>query len=787
MQKASTNNHTPLIHVVNDDPVQVVHLAWLLESSGFKTRKFPGAEEALDALSSQEFPDLIVTDLNMPGIDGWRFCRLLRSPMYKSCNHIPIMVVSATFAGTKALRTVTDLGANAFMSAPVDPEIFIERSKSLLRGDYNQNVANIMFVEPDSTVACQLKEVFEESGYNTLHVQTGTMARKEFASKHFDVLILNHHLPDTSGQELLKEFYALNPSAVYIMSTSDSHPGFAVDWLNLGASGYLRKPYDPEYALKICTSSRRARALINIEDLLHERTMALKESEQRYRSLFQDSHSAMLIIDPSTGQIVEANQAASRYYGWSVDKLTSMKMSDMSMSSEEDSLGKIEKPDIESRSQFYFKHCLADGSVRDVEIFSGPILIEGKTMLYSIIHDITRRKRMEHELVQSNMDLKMAEEVAGMGSWKYDPVQDFFTGSEGFFRIMRIQPDLKLSFSGLLNKVHFEDRMEFSKVWEKVLHSFESFDFEFRIVSGQNFKCIRFIGAAQTRIHERSVAVMGMAMDISEKKALELKKKQHQEQLAQASKITALGTLVAGVAHEINNPNNLIMLNTPILENAWKDSLPVLEAYHNKNPDFQIAELPFSVMKDYMFRLFSGVNEGSKRISTIVSELKDFARQSPLDTSKYVDINEVAESALTLVEKTMSKFTSNFTFHPQPDLPLILGDFQKLEQVVVNLLINAGQALDSKSQSVSFETFHNLEKKSVGFKITDQGAGISQDIIKRIFDPFFSTKRQPEGTGLGLSISSSIIQDHQGQLLIKSAPGQGTEATVLLKLPHTST
>ncbi|MFN2267205.1 MAG: ATP-binding protein, partial [Desulfonatronovibrio sp.] len=583
---------------------------------------------------------------------------------------------------------------------------------------------------------------------------------------------------------LIHNLRSLRNETALIVTTDDPSQGLPVEWINHGASAYALRPFDPLYILDLCSRVRRQKALFTMEELLEKRTKALKESEHRYRSLFQNNHSAMLIIDPDTGQIAEANQAAAKYYGWSVNEITSMKISDLNILSREEVLAEMEKAEKESISQFYFKHCLSSGDIRDVEVFSGPIVIEGKSMLYSIIHDITRRKQIEQELIQSNMDLKMAEEVAGMGSWKYDPENDVFTGSDGFLRIMGNRNLKQICFKEFLKLVHIEDQTEVSRVWENVLNSYQSFDFDFRLAVNQRIKCLRMVGAAQTSLDGRSVSAMGMIMDISEKKALELKKKQQQEHLAQASKMAALGTLVAGVAHEINNPNNLIMLNTPILEKVWKDSLPVLEAHQCTDTEFRIAGLPFNVMKDYTARLFSGVKEGSTRISKIVSELKDFARQSPLDMSRYVDINEVAESALTLVQKTMSKFTDNFSLNLQSDPPLILGDFQKLEQIVVNLLINAGQALDNKSQAVSLKTFHDIEQKSVGFKVIDQGIGIPAENMKRIFDPFFSTKRETGGTGLGLAISSSIIQDHHGQMYIESTPGQGTEVTVMLKLPH---
>lgn len=278
--------------------------------------------------------------------------------------------------------------------------------------------------------------------------------------------------------------------------------------------------------------------------------------------------------------------------------------------------------------------------------------------------------------------------------------------------------------------------------------------------------------------------ILFSSRDITEKRQLEIAKKEQEEQLAQASKMTALGTLVAGVAHEINNPNNLIMLNAPLLERAWKDVSSILEEYWRTNPDLKLAGIPFGEMREHVQELYSGINEGSRRIAKIVAELKDFARQSPLNMAGQVNINEVVDSALVLIGKTVSRYTDNFSVMLTPETPLIQGDHLKLEQVVVNLLLNACQALTDKQQSIVLETHHVPERKAVAVRITDQGEGIRPEDMNRIIDPFYSTRHKTGGTGLGLSISSGIIQDHGGEIHFESSPGQGTVVTVFLSVPE---
>jgi PAS domain S-box-containing protein len=275
--------------------------------------------------------------------------------------------------------------------------------------------------------------------------------------------------------------------------------------------------------------------------------------------------------------------------------------------------------------------------------------------------------------------------------------------------------------------------------------------------------------------------IIGFAKDVTERKQAQMREKKQQDQLAQAAKMTALGTLVAGVAHEVNNPNNFIILNAPLLEEVWADSLPVLETHHAVHPEFMLAGMPYPRMRDNVARLFSGIHEGSKRIKRIVSELKTFARQLPLDMGSEVRLNQVVEAALTMLRKTIAEHTNLFVTRLDPNLPPVRGDFQKLEQVVVNLLINACQALPDKDRRIVLETYSDSDEEAVVLRITDEGEGIVPENIERICDPFFSTRHNVGGTGLGLSITSSIIQSHKGRMTFDSAPGLGTTVTIFLK------
>ncbi len=265
-----------------------------------------------------------------------------------------------------------------------------------------------------------------------------------------------------------------------------------------------------------------------------------------------------------------------------------------------------------------------------------------------------------------------------------------------------------------------------------------------------------------------------------ERKKAEAQLKLQSEQLIQADKMVSLGTLVVGVAHEINNPNNFITINTPVLGKAWQSIMPILEEYYADNGDFHVGGLPFTMMRERVPQLLAGITDGSKRIKKTVADLKRFAQSSMPAISEHVDVNSVVKSALILVDNMFKKATHNFSVEYGSNIPSINGNFQHLEQVVINLVQNACQALFDKSKGVFISTSYDEKKQTVLIKIRDEGVGIPEASLSQVMDPFFTTKRSSGGTGLGLSVSSTIVKEHHGQINVTSEPGQGATFTVSL-------
>ncbi len=279
------------------------------------------------------------------------------------------------------------------------------------------------------------------------------------------------------------------------------------------------------------------------------------------------------------------------------------------------------------------------------------------------------------------------------------------------------------------------------------------------------------------------IVVQGVKVE-KEKHLAEAQSKIQQEQLFQAAKLASVGTLVSGVAHEINNPTTAIMLNAPLLNKMWKDMLPIVERHQQGDKQMQIAGMPLSLAKERIPKLLQHMEEGTRRIKEIVTDLKEFSHVTPSELKDNVNLNLVTQKAINLISNIVNKHTNNLQIAYASEMPEFKGNFQKIEQVIINLIMNACQALTDKSQQLSIKTFYNNESNEVWVEVEDKGCGISDDNLNQIRDPFFTTKQNHGNTGLGLAISDKIIKDHQGSMEFNSQLNSGT--CVQLKFPVTS-
>lgn len=269
-----------------------------------------------------------------------------------------------------------------------------------------------------------------------------------------------------------------------------------------------------------------------------------------------------------------------------------------------------------------------------------------------------------------------------------------------------------------------------------------------------------------------------LALEIKERKRVEDELLRNQEHLVQAEKLAAIGTLVSGVAHEINNPNGLILMNVTMFSQMDEDIRRITDEYYAQKGDFEVGKWRYSEVRDGISQMMTETVDASKRIVRLVEELKNYSHRVDPVLNEAVNLNVVAESAIRLVNAAIKESTECFVTRYAENLPDIWGNSQRIEQIVVNLVLNACQALPDRGKGIELTTRFDPDDKTVILEIKDEGIGIGQQHMRYITDPFYTTKREQGGTGLGLSVSSTIVKEHGGHLVLRSAEGEGTTATV---------
>jgi PAS domain S-box-containing protein len=480
----------------------------------------------------------------------------------------------------------------------------------------------------------------------------------------------------------------------------------------------------------------------------------LRHSEKRYRQTFETNMAVKLIIDPEDGSIVEANQAASSYYGYSVAELVSMHITDINQFSPEEVQKEMARAEQEERLYFNFQHKLASGELRDVEVYSGPLQSGDRTLLYSIIHDITDRKQAEQKLLETNERLELVVKGANLGTWDWNITTGEVFFNERWAEILGYSlNELPPHVSTWEERLHPDDKEEVLQELDNHLAGFTPFFMKEQCLRNKAGHWVWTLGAGrvfESDEHGKPTRAVGIQLDINAQKQAEQELVAAKEQAESAN--SAKSVFLANITHELRTPLNAVLGYAQLLNlESTLTATQLSKVQTIQNAGEHLLMLINDILE------FSRIEAGKMKLVSRVFRLHGFF-------TGVADIVKTEMSARNLTLESME----------DPLLPeFVRADELRLRQVILNLLSNVmkftpqgGSCLLQSEVNVMSE-----EKALLTVRVKDDGPGIPLDMQEKIFEPFRQSGERlqySEGSGLGLAISRQLVRLMGGELQVKS-------------------
>ncbi len=474
---------------------------------------------------------------------------------------------------------------------------------------------------------------------------------------------------------------------------------------------------------------------------------ALRESEQRYRDLFENNHLPMLLVDPANGAIRDANPAACGFYGYGAQRMTGMRIQQINTRPDEE-ISKMLADSVESVKNFHqARHRLASGSVRDVEVVCLPVNVSGRKMLNLIIYDITDRKHAESQLALLFTAIEQAAEALVItdteGNIQF--VNPAFEKRSGYKREEVLGLNPKFLKSGIQDSDFYQQmwsRLRAGQQWHGRLVN--------RTKEGNRFEEDVVISPVRGDDGE-IVSYVKIGRDVTLEVDLE-------SQLIQSQKMEAVGRLAGGVAHDFNNLLSVIMGYAELCRLQLGENQPLRSKVQE-------------------------ILNAAESAALLTRQLLAFSRKQVLQF-EILNLSKIVRAMKNMLGRLIGEHI-RLEILLAADLDTIRADRSQIEQIIMNLVVNSRDAI-SGDGFISIETSNvnappdcgvelsNGARHWVMLKISDNGVGIPPELASKVFDPFFTTKEIGKGTGLGLSTVHGIVKQHGGMIKLESSPGEGT-------------
>jgi PAS domain S-box-containing protein len=491
-------------------------------------------------------------------------------------------------------------------------------------------------------------------------------------------------------------------------------------------------------------------------------TEALRESEEQWREVFEHNPVMYFMVD-ATGTVLSVNAFGAAQLGYTVGELVGQSVLTVFFEEDRAFVRKnvaicTENP---GRSHGWeVRKIRKDGTVLWVRENAKAVRRPGNQLIVLIAcEDITERKRAEDALRQSEMYLAEAQRISRTGSFGWRVASGELFWSEEIFRIFEYDRAVKPSLELVLQRTHPEERAAFQRFLERVADDGEDWELERRLLMPDG--SVKYIHAVAHVVNDApgNPEFVGAVMDVTATRRAEEQVNLARAELAHVARVTTMGELTAAIAHEVSQP----------LTGLVSSGHACLRWLAGETPDLEAARRAVERM----------INDGS-RAGEVISRIRAMVRKSP-PRKDTLNINDTITEVIALIRNEVQRNGISLRTELSNDLPLVSGDRIQLQQVILNLIVNAIEAMSGVNRLQRKLSIASMQDGSNGVLVTvrDSGTGLDRTSPERLFEAFYTTKT--DGMGMGLAISRTIIEDHGGKLWATPNVSQG--AVFQFRLP----
>jgi two-component system, NtrC family, sensor kinase len=799
--------------VVDDCAEHLRLLSTILKRGGFVPRPVTSGRLAIEAAAADP-PDLVLLDMRMPEMSGLDVCRQFKRD--QRLRDVPVIFISA-LEGVDGKVEALRAGGVDYVCKPFQEQEVLERIKTHLRlrrlhVELISRIAphdshsrhTVLVVDDDVQLLRVLGEILSRDDFDVLAAQDAEQALSALEKSLPCLILMDVEMPGMNGLALCRRIKH-DPRTAHIpvslvssrVDEADVNAGIAA-----GAVDYIKKPFDMDEVRMRMRMQIRLRESLNEQQRLHEH---LSESERRLQAMFEQAAVGMAMVAPD-GKMLRVNRRLCEIVGYPADELTKLRFQDLThpddLAADLEASRAMRSGEQTSylRKKRYFRK---NGEIVWIKLATAAIRGEAGQIDYfvSVFEDITEAMRAEvasresewkyRSLFESSHDAIMTLEPPGWRFTDGNPATLAMFHAKSLEDFVSHGPDDLSPERQPGGRPSADAAKEFIQTAMREGSAY--FEWTHKRLDGQEFP----VTVLLARMHWGGRQFLQATVrDLSEQKRIEI-------ELGHARKLEAVGQLASGIAHEINTPTQYVGDGVHFLKEAFEGYRRLVSHYQRAVKALEsvgghealvreIREEEEDIDLPYLDAnapgSFESCQDGISRISTIVRAMKQFAHPDQKE-KVLANLNQALQTTLAIAKneyKYVAEVTTEFG-----DLPPVLCHVGDLNQVFLNLIVNAAHAIgDVVGQSGSKGTIRirtSQEGSLARIDIADSGAGIPQAVRQRIFEPFFTTKEVGKGTGQGLAIARSIIvTKHGGSLTFETEVGKGTTFTIRIPVGDSS-